>query len=105
MTKGDGMSEDLRTQIIEAIAGSGDDKYKQLLLLILKLESSVLMQLSDIQTRLNILPTDHKEDHEWVRTARSASSTAKSTMARLVFSLVEKVMLLAVGALLAKLWH
>ena len=96
------MPDDLRKQIIEAIAASGDENYKRLLMLLLRVEEIFLEKVDQLSDQLTVPVNQHNDDHAWVAAAREANSNVKAAGWKIFVAIVEKVSLIAAGAIVMK---
>jgi hypothetical protein len=97
------MPDDLRKQIIEAIAASGDENYKRLLLLLLRVEEIFLDRVDELTNQLTVPVQEHSDDHAWVKSSRAAGSKVSAAGWKILISIVEKGALVAAGAIALKL--
>lgn len=104
------MPEDLKRAIVEAIAASGDENYKRLLMLLLRVEEVYLDRLEELKDKLTELsdqmtvpPESHAEDHRWITATRKAEGGIKAAGLKIAVSLLEKGALVAAGAAASKL--
>jgi hypothetical protein len=95
--------EDLRKQIIEAIAKSGDENYKNLLMLLLRVEEIFLERVDQLSDQLTVPVKLHAEDHAWIAEARKVQGDAKSVFLRLSYSVMEKGIWVAAGVAAARI--
>lgn len=98
------MSEELRDAIIQAIAASGDEQYKRLLLLLLRVEDVFIGRLEDLLAQMTVPAGQHTDDHHWIAEARAVQRGAKSTALRIAYAIAEKGALVAAGVVAAKLY-
>lgn len=96
------MPEDLRQKIIEAIAASGDENYKRLLMLLLRVEEVFLERVDALTEQMTVPAETHKHDHEWIAAARAAQGNVRSAAWKITVALAEKGALVAAGALAAQ---
>lgn len=97
------MPEDLRQQIIEAIAVSGDDNYKRLLMLLLRVEDIFLERVDMLADQLTVPVKQHSDDHAWIQTARNSQGDVRAAAWKIFVTLAEKGALFAAGAVAVKL--
>lgn len=97
------MPEDLRQKIIEAIAASGDEHYKQLLLLLLRVEEIFIERVDTLAEQMTVPAQQHSEDHQWVKTARHVGGGVRSTFLRVSISVIEKGAWVAAGLVAGRL--
>jgi len=98
------MPDDLKKAIIEAIAASGDENYKRLLLLLLRVEEVFLEKVDSLADQLTVPVQQHADDHRWITTARQVEGGAKAAAGKVVTSLAEKGALLAAGWFISKIF-
>lgn len=98
------MPEDLHQQIIEAIAGSGDENYKRLLLLLLRVEEIFLERIDQLSDQLTVPVEKHADDHQWIASARVVQGNASSAFWRIAGAVFEKGALIAAGVVAAKIF-
>lgn len=96
------MPDDLRKQIIEAIAVSGDDNYKRLLLLLLRVEEIFIEKIDTLADQMTVPVVQHGEDHQWVADKRSTESAVKSDAHKIIVSLLDKAIYAGFALLVAK---
>lgn len=84
------MPDDLRKQIIEAIAVSGDDNYKRLLLLLLRVEEIFIEKIDTLADQMTVPVAQHGEDHAWVTAKRATETTVRSDAHKIIVSLLDK---------------
>lgn len=97
------MPDDLRKQIIEAIARSGDENYKQLLMLLLRVEEVFIEKVDELADQL-VPVHQHTTDHTWISARRQAEGDVKSDARKILVSLLDKTLMLAIGALAMKIF-
>lgn len=97
------MPEDLRNKIIEAIAASGDENYKQLLMLLLRVEEVFIERVDTLTEQMTVPAETHKTDHDWIAAARAAQGNVRSAAWKIAVTLLEKCTLVAAGAAAARL--
>lgn len=96
------MPEDLKKAIVEAIAASGDENYKKLLLLLMRVEDVFLERVDALAEQLTVPADQHAEDHTWITQTRRAEGNAKGLVLKIAGSILEKGALVAAGAVAAK---
>lgn len=96
------MPEDLRQKIVEAIAASGDEHHKQLLLLLMRVEEIFIEKVDELAEQMTVPATTHAEDHGWIKSQREAVGFGKSVLAKVFVSVLEKAAWFALGALALK---
>lgn len=97
------MPEDLRQKIIEAIAQSGDENYKRLLMLMLRVEEIFIERVDSLAEQMTVPAEKHAEDHRWISDARKVEGGFKSAAIKIAISVAEKGTLVAAGAIAMKL--
>lgn len=97
------MPDDLRKQIIEAIAASGDENYKRLLLLLLRVEEIFLEKVGEIADQMTVPPQQHTDDHDWISTHRRIGDKTSDAAWKILIAIVEKAALVSAGAIAIKL--
>lgn len=96
------MPEDLKRAIVEAIAASGDDNYKRLLMLLLRVEEMFIERVDALAEQMTVPADRHAEDHRWITAARQAEGGVRSVAARVAISVIEKGALIGAGVLVSK---
>jgi len=96
------MPDDLRKQIIEAIAASGDENYKRLLMLLLRVEEIFLEKVSELSDQLTVPVKQHADDHEWISDRRKTETTVKTDAHKILVSVLEKAIYAGLGIMMAK---
>lgn len=99
------MPEDLRQKIIEAIAASGDENYKRLLMLLLRVEEVFLERVAELTEQMTVPAQEHAEDHAYIKTVRSVGGGVKSRAVRIFDSVLDKGAWVVVGLVAAKFFH
>ena len=84
------MPEDLRQKIIEAIAANGDDNFKKLALLLLRVEEVFLDEVKTLSEQMTVPAAQHSQDHAWVKAARHAGREVQVTGGRMVIYVLER---------------
>lgn len=97
------MPEDLRQKIIDAIAESGDENYKRLLMLMLRVEEIFIERVDALTDQITIPAEKHAEDHRWISEARKVEGGFRSAAIKIAVSVAEKGALVAAGAIAMKL--
>ena len=97
------MPDDLRKAIVEAISQSGDDNYKRLLLLLLRVEEVFIEKIDELSDQMTVPAKKHADHHAWIEQHQASEGTIKSAFWKIAVSLLEKGALVAAGALVAKL--
>lgn len=92
------MPDDLKKAIIEAIAESGDENYKRLLMLLLRVEEMFIERVDYLAEQMTVPPQQHLEDHNWIHSARGTQGSLKAAAWRITVSVAEKVALVGAGA-------
>lgn len=96
------MPEALHNEIIAAIAASGDENYKRLLLLLLRVEDAFFERIDALSEQLTVPVKLHADDHAWIEAARSSEGNVKAAAWKIVVGVTEKGAWLAVGAVAMK---
>lgn len=108
------MPEDLKRQIIEAIATADDENYKRLLMLLFRVEEvfidrvdALAEQMAEkveaLANQMTVPPKEHAEDHNWVASARKTEGGVRQVVFKVFVSIVEKGSLVAAGAIAGRL--
>lgn len=98
------MPDDLRKAIVEAIAASGDENYKRLLLLLLRVEDVFIGRVDALAEQMTVPAHQHADDHKWIDSHRQTEGTFKAAALKIAISVAEKGSLVAAGALAGRLW-
>ena len=98
------MPDDLKKAIIEAIAASGDENYKRLLLLLLRVEEMFLEKVDSLADQLTVPVQQHAEDHQWIASTRETEGGVKDAALKVAFSVVEKGGLVGAGWIVSRLF-
>ncbi len=98
------MPEDLRQKIIEAIAANGDDNFKKLALLLLRVEEVFLDEVKNLTEQMTVPGVQHAKDHAWVKAARDAGRDVRFTTGRMVIYVLERGAWVAATTLAIKLF-
>ena len=96
------MPDDLRKQIIEAIAASGDENYKRLLMLLLRVEEIFLERVDQLSEQLTVPVIQHNEDHLWITAHRATEGTIKAGAWKVALAVIEKGALIGSGVIAGK---
>lgn len=99
------MPEDLRQEIIKAIAASGDENYKRLLMLLLRVEEVFLERIAELADQMTVPAQEHADDHSWVKSARNVGGGVKTRAVRIFDSVLDKGAWVVVGLVAAKFFH
>lgn len=98
------MPEDLRQKIIEAIAESGDENYKQLLMLMLRVEEIFLEKVDTLADQMTVPAQQHTDDHSWIKATRQVEGGIRSTALKVLVSVIEKGALVCAGVIVGRIF-
>ena len=84
------MPEELRQKIIEAIAASGDENYKRMMMLLLRVEESFFERVDHLAEQMTVPAHQHTEDHDWIKSARRAGRGVQHTAFRMIVGGAER---------------
>ena len=96
------MPDDLRSAIVAAIAAESDQRTKQLLMLMLRVEEVFIEKIDMLSTQLTVPSDKHADDHVWIDAHRAGEGNIKAALWKITVGLMEKGALVAAGALAAK---
>lgn len=97
------MPDDLRKQIIEAIAASSDENFKRMMMLLLRVEEIFIERVDSLAEQMTVPALQHTEDHKWISSNRTAEGNVKAAIWKVVISFAEKSALIAAGIIAGKL--
>lgn len=98
------MPEDLRQKIIEAIAKSAREDFKEVMMLLLRVEEIFIERVDLLAAQMTVPAQQHTEDHEWVQGARRAGRNMRLTASRAAFHIGERLVWVILGVLALKLF-
>jgi len=91
------MPDDLKQQILAAIADCSDEKLRKVLLILARVEDLFLERLDALQAQLTVPAKEHADDHRWVAAARKTQGHVRSGLWHFVLAAAEKLALVGAG--------
>lgn len=96
------MPDDLKRAIVEAIASSGDENYKRLLMLLLRVEDVFIERVDQLAEQMTVPAQQHADDHDWISNKRTTETSVKSDAHKIIVSVLDKAIYAGLGILAAR---
>lgn len=96
------MPDDLHQALIDALAAAGDENFKRLLLLMIRLETVFIERVDMLAEQMTVPAAQHADDHGWIASVRRAEGGVKTVLWKVLMSVAEKGGLVVAGVLAGK---